>query len=150
MTSARQRLENAVKSAMYARDKQRLAVLRLIMAAIKQFEVDERTTPDETQVIEILVRLRKQRREAIEQYRTANRHDLADQEAYEIDVLQEFMPQPLTGDKLEALIEMAIKDTGARTPRDMGMVMSKLKPEVRGRADMQQVSTMVKTRLSVR
>jgi len=135
---------------MYARDKQRLAVLRLIMAAIKQFEVDERTTPDETQVIEILVRLRKQRREAIEQYRTANRHDLADQEAYEIDVLQEFMPQPLTGDKLEALIEMAIKDTGARTPRDMGMVMSKLKPEVRGRADMQQVSTMVKTRLSVR
>ncbi|WP_421620726.1 GatB/YqeY domain-containing protein [Alkalilimnicola ehrlichii] len=142
------RLQQAVKEAMRARDKTRLGVLRMATAAVKQREVDERTELDDPQVLEVLTRMVKQRRESIAQYRDAGRDDLAAVEEAELDVLAGFMPQPLSEADLQAMVDQVIADTGAAGMQDMGRVMGQLKPQVQGRADMGAVSKMVKARLA--
>lgn len=145
--SLKQQINEQVKAAMKAGQKGRLKVLRLLTAAIKQREVDERIELDDAQVLAILDKQVKQRRESIEQYRAGNRADLADAEQAEIDVLAEFLPEPLSDDELAALIDQAIAATGASAMADMGKVMAGLKPKVQGRADMKQVSAAVRAKL---
>lgn len=141
------RLVEDMKAAMKAGDKRRLGIIRLIHAAIKQREVDERITLDDPQVLAVLDKMIKQRRDSEAQYRAARREDLADQEYYEIGVCQEFLPAALTEAELTALIEAAITASGATTLREMGRVMAILKPQVQGRADVGAVSALVKQRL---
>ena len=144
MNSVQERIRDAMKAAMKGGDKKRLAVIRLIMAAVKQREVDERIVLDEQQMIEVLDRMLKQRRESIRQYRDAGREDLAEIEEAEILVIQEFLPQPLRDDEIAGMIREAIDQTGAASVRDMGKVMGLLKPKMEGRADMSVVSGIIK------
>ncbi len=145
--SLKNRIQEEVKNAMRARDKDRLAVLRLVSAAIKQREVDERIELDDEQVLLVLDKMVKQRRESLEQYEKAAREDLAAQEKMELEVIQSFMPEPLSESELEALIKAAIAESGASSMRDMGSVMNVLRPHVQGRADMKLVSQAVKSQL---
>ncbi len=143
------RIIDDMKAAMRARDKERLGAIRLITAAIKQVEVDERLSSiDDTRVLAILQKMVKQRRDSIEQYRKAQRQDLADREAFEITVIQTYMPQPLSDQELEQLIDAALRDTGAESMKEMGKVMGQLKDHIQGRADMGAVSAKVRDRLS--
>ena len=128
-------------------DKARLAVVRLMLAAVKQREVDERIELDDSQVLAVLDKMVKQRRDSIQQYGDAGRDDLVAQEAAEIEVIQEFLPTALSDDEINAIIEAAIAETGAESMRDMGKVMGIVKPQVQGRADVGQVSGRVKQRL---
>ncbi len=145
----RQRIIDDMKAAMRARDKERLGAIRLITAAIKQVEVDERLqSVDDTRVLGILQKMVKQRRDSIDQYQKAQRQDLADKEAFEIGVIRAYMPQPVSDQELEQLIDAAIRDTGARSMKEMGKVMGHLKDQVQGRADMGMVSAKVKDRLA--
>ncbi|GAA4358209.1 GatB/YqeY domain-containing protein [Kangiella marina] len=137
-----------MKDAMRAKAKERLSTIRLALSAIKQVEVDTRETLDDTAVLAILDKLVKQRRDSITQYEDAGRQELADVEKAEIDVLQEFLPQPLTDDEVNALIDDAVAKTGAESMKDMGKVMGMLKPQLQGRADMGAVSGKIKARLS--
>jgi uncharacterized protein YqeY len=137
----------AVKAAMKAGDKRRVGALRLVTAAIKQREVDERTDVDDTQVLAILDKMVKQRRESLAQYEAAGRGDLAAQEAFEIELIQGFMPRALTAEELGLLIDDAIAQVGASSVKDMGRVVGVLRPKVQGRSDMGEVSAMVKARL---
>ena len=148
LSDLKPRLEAEVKTAMRAKDKPRLGVLRLVMAAIKQREVDERIELDDTQVLAVLDKMVKQRRDSLSQYETAGREDLAQQESYEINILQEFMPTALSESELDALIGQAVKASGASTMKDMGKLMAELRPNVQGRADMGLVSQKVKQVLS--
>lgn len=136
-----------MKSAMRAQDKARLGVIRLILAAIKQQEVDTRTELDEAAVLAVLDKMVKQRRESIRQYSEAGRTDLVAQEEFEVNLIQAYLPQPFTEAELDALIAQAIAATGAAGVRDMGKVMNWLKPQAQGRADMGKVSGMIKARL---
>ena len=136
-----------MKSAMKAGDKKRLGVIRLILAAIKQREVDERIELDDEQVIVVLDKMLKQRRESIRQYRDAERDDLAEVEEAEIIVIKEFLPESLTDEEINSIIEAAVSDTGASSIRDMGKVMAVLKPKMQGRADMSLVSAKIKQKL---
>jgi len=145
--SLKQQINDQVKQAMRAGEKDRLKVLRMLTAAIKQREVDERIELDDTQVLAIVDKMVKQRRESIEQYQAGNRPELAEAEQAEIEVLTEFLPEPLGEEELAALIDRAIAETGAGQVSDMGKVMGLLKPEVQGRADMKQVSAAVRSRL---
>ena len=138
-----------IKTAMKAGEKDRLKVLRLISAAIKQVEVDERTELDDPAVLGILNRMVKQRRDSITQYTDGNRKDLADIEAAEIVIIEEYLPTPLSDDELEEMIDEAIAQTGAETIRDMGKVMGHIKATAAGRADMGIVGSKVKARLNV-
>ena len=142
------RIQEDVKNAMRARDKARLGVLRMVMAAIKQKEVDERIELDETAVLAVLDKMSKQRRESLEQFEKAGREDLAAQEQFELELLKDYLPEPLAADELSALIEKAIADTGASSMRDMGNVMGQLRSQVQGRADMKAVSNAVRASLS--
>ncbi|MCC5886132.1 MAG: GatB/YqeY domain-containing protein [Gammaproteobacteria bacterium] len=142
------RINEAVKDAMRARDKERLGALRLIMAEIKRVEVDERIEVDDTRVLVILDKMLKQRMESERQYRDAGRTDLADVEAFEITLIREFMPAPLDEAEIDALIEAALTESGAEDMRAMGKVMAILKPKLQGRADMAAVSARVKARLA--
>jgi uncharacterized protein YqeY len=144
----KQRLVEDMKTAMKAGEKRRLGVIRLINAAIKQREVDERIELDDTQVLAVLDKMLKQRRDSITQYEAAKREDLAEQERYEIGVCQEYLPAALSDDEIAALIEMAVAAAGALSQKDMGKVMAILKPQVQGRADVGAVSALVKQRLS--
>ncbi len=144
----KQRLVEDMKTAMKAGEKRRLGVIRLINAAIKQREVDERIELDDTQVLAVLDKMLKQRRDSITQYEAAKREDLAEQERYEIGVCQEYLPTALTDDDIAALIEAAIAASGAASMKEMGKVMAILKPQVQGRADVGAVSAQVKQRLS--
>lgn len=146
-TSLKQRITEDMKSAMRAGDKPRLGIIRLILAAIKQREVDERITLDDTQTLAVLEKMVKQRRDSITQYQAAQRQDLADQESYEIGVLQDYMPTPLSEAEIDALIAAAITATSAAGPKDMGKVIGALKPQMQGRADMGKVSAKVKAKL---
>ena len=148
MESIKQRIQEDIKSAMRAKKKQRLGALRLISAAIKQREVDERISLDDTQVIVVLDKMLKQRRDSLAQYEKANRQDLAEQESYEIQLIQEYLPQPLSADELADLINAAISQTNATSIKELGKVMTILKPQVQGRADMRAISLTVKQRLS--
>lgn len=137
-----------MKSAMRAQDKERLATIRLILAAMKQREVDERITLTDEHVLAILDKMLKQRRESITQYEAANRHDLAEKEAEEIKVIQHYLPSPLSTTEVIALIDAAIQESGATSVRDMGKVMGIIKPKVQGRADVAVISNQIKDRLS--
>jgi uncharacterized protein len=140
-------IQSDMKTAMKSGDKIRLGVIRLILAAIKQREVDERIELDDTQVLVVLDKMVKQRRDSISQYSTAGREDLADVERFEIEVIQSYLPQPLTEAELVELIEAAMASTGAKAMSDMGKVMGVLKAQVQGRADMGAVSAQIKGRL---
>jgi uncharacterized protein YqeY len=133
---------------MRARDKQRLAALRLVTASIKQKEVDERIELDDTAVLMILDKMVKQRRDSIEQYDKAGREDLSEQEHYELKVLAEYMPEPLGEAELAEIISKAIEASGATSMRDMGAVMGRIRPAVQGRADMKAVSNAVRASLN--
>ena len=143
----KQQITDAMKAAMKSGDKARLAVVRLMLAAVKQREVDERIELDDSQVLAVLDKMVKQRRDSIQQYGDAGRDDLVAQEAAEIEVIQEFLPKALSEDEIDAIIEAAIAETGADSMRDMGKVMGIVKPQVQGRADVGQVSGRVKQRL---
>ena len=148
MHALQRHITDAVKTAMKSGDKPRLAVLRLMTAALKQYEVDQRQAPDDNTVIAILDKMGKQRRESITQYRKAQREDLVQQEEFELTIISEYLPQALSADELEQLINAAITETGAASMQDMGAVMGRLKPQVQGRTDMSQLSKAVRQRLS--
>jgi uncharacterized protein YqeY len=144
----RDRITEDMKNAMRAGDKDRLGTIRLILAAIKQREVDERITLDDGQVLAVLEKMVKQRREAITQFQAGGRADLVARETAEIGVLQGYLPAQLTEAELEALISESIAATGATSIKDMGKVMAAVKPRAQGRADMGAVSARIKQKLS--
>lgn len=148
MDALKERIKEEMKAAMKGGDKTRLGVIRLIMAAIKQVEVDERVDLGDDRVLIVLDKMLKQRRESIRQFRDAGRTDLAEIEEAEVLVIQDFLPQPLSDDEIDALVVGAIAETGAATIKDMGAVMNVLKPKMQGRADMAQVSARIKARLT--
>ncbi|HSB95158.1 MAG TPA: GatB/YqeY domain-containing protein [Spongiibacteraceae bacterium] len=140
-------LTEAMKAAMRAQDKARLSAIRMIIADIKRIEIDERIDVDDARALIVLDKIAKQRRDSINQFRNAERHDLADKEAFELSVVEEFLPQPLSADEIATLIDDAIATSGAQSAADMGKVMALLKPAMQGRADMSIISKQVKTRL---
>lgn len=147
--SLKARILEDVKDAMRARDKARLGTLRMVTAAIKQQEIDRRTSPlDDSAVVAVLEKMLKQRRESVRQYDAAGREDLASGEREEMAVIERYMPQALDTAEVDALVEAAIDDAGAATMKDMGRVMGLLKSRVQGRADMGAVSASVRARLS--
>ncbi|MCC4263970.1 GatB/YqeY domain-containing protein [Oceanimonas baumannii] len=146
--SLKDQLSEQQKNAMRAKDKARLGTLRMLMAEIKQKEIDSRETLDDDGIIVVITKMVKQRKDAANQFEQAGRQELADGERQEIAVLQEFLPQPLTEDELDALLTQAIADTGANGMQDMGKVMAVLKPQIQGRADMGKVSAIIKARLA--
>ncbi len=149
MSSAlKQRITDDVKQAMRDKDKERLGTLRLVTAAIKQKEVDERVELDDNAVLAVLDKLAKQYRDSIEQYRQAGREDLVEKETRELNIITEYLPEQLNETDLESLVRKAIDESGASGMQDMGKVMAILKPKVQGRADMGAVSAKVKTLLS--
>ncbi len=147
-TSLKAKLQEDMKNAMRNQDKERLATIRLMLAACKQREVDERIELTDEHVLAILDKMVKQRRESIAQYETGNRPDLAEKEASEIALIQEYLPAQLTEDEIVALIKQSIQESGAESAKDMGKVMAILKPKVQGRADVAKVSAKVKEQLS--
>lgn len=141
-------IQSDMKSAMKSGDKTRLGVIRLILAAIKQREVDERIEMDDAQVLAVLDKMVKQRRDSVNQFTAANRQDLADIELFELDVIQGYLPAALSETEIAAMVESAVTQTGAAAMSDMGQVMAVLRPQVQGRADMGAVSALVKRRLA--
>lgn len=146
--SLKDRIQDDMKTAMKARETARLGAIRLLMAACKQKEVDERIALDDAVIIAVIDKMLKQRRDSVAQYETANRMDLADKERFEMDVLSAYLPQALTEAEVDALIEQAVQDSGAASLADMGKVMGLLKPQMAGRADMGAVSARIKARLA--
>ena len=144
----REQLTADMKDAMRAKDKERLGTIRLVLAAIKQREVDERIELDDTQVLVVLDKMLKQRRDSIKQYRDAGREELAAVEESEIAVIQGYLPAALSDEEIDTLINEAVAASGAEGMKDMGKVMGQLKPKLQGRADMGQVSGKIKARLS--
>ena len=141
-------INEAMKAAMRAKEKERLGTIRLVLAEIKKVEVDERIDPDDVRVTSILDKMVKQRRDSIKQFTDAGRDELAAKEQTEIEVIQEFLPQPLSQEEIASLIDEAIASTGAASMQDMGKVMGLLKPRMTGRADMGMISGLIKQRLS--
>ena len=148
MSTLKEQLTAAMKDAMRAKDKARLGVFRMALAAIKQIEVDERIEPDDARVLALLDKLIKQRKDSATQYRDADRPELAEIEEAEMAVLQEFLPAQLSDDEIDALISDAISQTGASGMQDMGKVMGILKPQLQGRADMGATSGKVRAKLN--
>ena len=146
--SLKDQITEDMKSAMKAGDKDRLKVVRLIRAAIKQIEVDQRIELDDATVLIVLDKMVKQRRDSIEQFQKGNRNDLADIELAEIVVLKDYLPEQLGDEELDAMIDEAISSTGAESIRDMGKVMGQIKAKAAGRADMGAVGAKVKARLA--
>ncbi len=140
-------IQEDMKNAMRAGEKERLATIRMILAAIKQREVDNREDVSDDDVFQILEKMVKQRRESADQYRKGQREDLAEREEREIDLIRAYLPEPLSADELNELIAQAIEKSGAESMKDMGKVMSLVKAEAHGRADMGSVSAAVKARL---
>ena len=147
MAALKNRLSDDVKTAMRARDAERLSTLRMAQAAIKQREVDERIELDDAQVTAVIEKMVKQRRESVEQYRAGGRDDLADAEAAEIELLKAYLPEPLDDGQLEQLVDQIVSETGATGMQDMGRIMGQIKKQAAGRADMGKVSALVKARL---
>ncbi len=137
-----------MKSAMRAKETERLGTIRLLQAAIKQREVDERIELTDADVIGVIEKMLKQRRDSIAAYEKANRDDLASVEKAEVAILQVYLPKQLTEDEVKALLEKAVADTGASSMKDMGKVMGVIKPLVAGKADMGKISGLIKARLS--
>jgi uncharacterized protein YqeY len=148
MSSLKQRINDDIKSAMRSKEADRLTTLRMITAAIKQREVDERIQLDDTQVLAVLDKLCRQHRDSIQQYEAGGRKDLVGKETSELNIVQSYLPQQLTDDELKALIQAAVNKTGAATIKDMGKVMGVLKPEIQGRTDMTKASILVKSMLA--
>jgi uncharacterized protein YqeY len=145
--SLKQQLTEDMKTAMRGGDKDRLGVIRLILAAVKQREVDERIELDDTQTIAVLEKMLKQRKDSVSQYASAGREDLADVERAEMAVIEAYLPAKLSDAEIDALIDAAIAETGASSARDMGKVVAAVKTKAAGRADMAQVSGRIKARL---
>ncbi len=141
------RLSDDMKAAMKGGDKQRLAAIRLVNAAIKQREVDERITLDDAQVLTVLEKMMKQRKDSLAQYESAGREDLAAIERFEMGVIEGYLPAQLGEAEIEAIVTWAIADSGATSAKDMGKVVALVKPQVAGRADMGKVSALVKAKL---
>lgn len=144
----KQRIDEAMKAAMRAQEKQRLGVIRLIQAAFKQREVDERIVITDEIALQILDKMCKQRRDSIKQFSDAKRDDLVAIEEYELTVIQEFMPAALSTEEITALVKAAVSETGATAAKDMGQVMAILKPKLQGRADMGEVGKLIKSMLT--
>ncbi|MBQ0713354.1 MAG: GatB/YqeY domain-containing protein [Porticoccus sp.] len=145
--SLKKQITSAMKDAMRAKAKERLGAIRLILAEVKQIEVDERIDVDDARLLAVLDKMVKQRRDSIQQFEAAERQELADKEQAEIDIIQEFLPEALTNEELTAMVDAAIASSGAESMRDMGKVMGILKPNIQGRADVGAVSGMVKGKL---
>jgi uncharacterized protein YqeY len=144
----KQQITEDMKTAMKSGDKDRLGVIRLILSGIKQREVDERIELDDTQVLAVIEKMIKQRRDSIAQFRAAAREDLATKEEYEVGVIQGYMPAQLGDAEIEAIIAKAIADSGATTAKDMGKVIGLVRPQVAGRADMGKISEIVIAKLA--
>jgi uncharacterized protein YqeY len=144
--SLKDRIQDDMKAAMRAKEKERLGAIRLILAAIKQREIDERIVLTDSQALAVLDKMIKQRRESLAQYQSAGRDDLAAQEAFEIELIQSYLPAPLSETEIDTLIADAITATGAQSVRDMGKVMALIRDQAQGRADMAAVSARVKAR----
>lgn len=147
MSDLKTQIEEATKDAMRARDKSRVAALRMVNSEIKRVEVDERKTLTDDDVLAILNRMLKQRHDSLSQFEQADREDLAAQERFEIELIKTFMPEPLSEAEVDAVIKRAIEQTGASSMKDMGQVMGLVKAEIATRADMAAVSGKVKARL---
>jgi uncharacterized protein YqeY len=148
MSELKARLTEDMKTSLKGGNKARLAAIRLVLAAIKQREVDERITLDDAQVLHVLEKMLKQRRDSVAQYEAAQREDLAEQERYEIGVIEAYLPAQLSDAELDTLVQACIVDAGANSPRDMGKVMALLKERAAGRADLGALSQRVKARLA--
>lgn len=148
MSVLREQLTQDMKTCMKSGEKARLLTIRGILAAIKQIEIDTREMLTNDQVLAVLNRLVKQRKDSISQFEAAGRQDLVNTERFELDVLQAYLPQGLSDAEVDALVAQAVLDSGASAPSDMGKVMTLLKPQIAGRADMTQVSARVKARLA--
>ena len=146
--SLKDQITSDMKTAMKGGDKDRLGVIRLILAAIKQREVDERIVLDDAQVLGVVEKMLKQRRDSIEQFKAANRDDLVAKEQYEVGVIQGYMPAQLGDAEIDAIVAKAIADSGATSAKDMGKVIGLVRPQVAGRADMGKISTLVKNKLA--
>ena len=148
MDTLKRRVNDDTKTALRAGDKRRLGTLRLILAAIKQREVDERVKLDDARVLQVLDKMVKQRKESLAIYTQAKRADLAGQEAFELEIVQSYLPAPLDAARTAALVGEAIQEVAAQSLRDLGRVMGVLKPRLQGRADLSEVSRLVKERLA--
>ena len=148
MSDLQKQIQGSVVSAMKSGEKERLKIIRLMTSAMKQIEVDERIELDDARIIAILDKMVKQRRESISQFKTAGRDDLVKQENYEIDIIQEFLPQALSEEEVDTIVSQAIEQTGASSIKDMGKVMGLVRPQIIGRADMGEVSGRIKSTLS--
>ena len=145
--SLKDRIQDDMKTAMRAKDKERLGAIRLILTAVKQREVDERIELNDVQVLGVLEKMIKQRRESLAQYQSAGREDLAARESFEIEVIQSYLPAPLSEADIDTLVANAVAVTGAQSVRDMGKVMALIKDQAQGRADMAKISARVKAHL---
>ena len=148
MSELKEQISSAMKDAMRARDKARLGAIRLMLAAIQRIEVDERKELNDAEVLAVLDKMLKQRRESIKQYKDANRQDLLDQEEFEVGIIKDFMPAQLDDAEIEAIMTAAIAETGAASMKEMGKVMGIIRPKLQGRADMGAVSGKIKAQLS--
>ena len=148
MSDLHKKIQADVIVAMKSGEKERLKVLRLITSALKQIEIDERIELDDARIIAILDKMVKQRRESISQFKTAGRDDLITQESYEIDIIQEYLPQALSEEEVDDIVKQAIEKTGAASIKDMGKVMGIVRPQIIGRAAMGEVSGRIKATLS--
>jgi len=144
----REQLNEDIKTAMKAREAEKLAALRLLLSEVKRKEVDERITLDDTGVIGVVEKMLKQRKDSISQFEKAARHDLADKEKFEVGILEAYLPQQLSAAEVDAIIAEAVASTGAKSAADMGKVMGVVKPRLAGRADMGKVSGLVKAKLA--
>lgn len=145
--SLKEQITEAMKDAMRAKEKERLGTIRLIQAEIKRIEVDERIEIDDARLLAVLDKMVKQRRDSISQFEEAGRQELADKEQAEIVVIQDFLPEALSEDEINGMIDEAITTTGAESMKDMGKVMGIIKPQIQGRADAGVVSGMIKAKL---
>ncbi len=143
----REQLNDDIKTAMKARDADKLGALRLLLSAVKQREVDERIVLDDAGVVAVVEKMLKQRKDSIAAFEQAQRQDLADKEKFEVAILQAYMPRQLPEAEVAAIVEAAIASTGAKSPSDMGKVMGAVKPKLAGKADMGKVSALIKSRL---
>lgn len=148
MSTLKTTLQTDMKNAMKAKESKRLSTIRLILAAIKQIEVDERIELDDARILQILDKMRKQRIDSLTQFKAAGRDDLATIEQFELDLIQTYLPKALSDDEVDACIKDAIAKTGASGMADMGKLMAELKPQLQGKADMGQVSAKVKAQLN--
>ncbi|WP_456384812.1 GatB/YqeY domain-containing protein [Persephonella sp.] len=142
------RLQDEMKAAMKSGDRDRLSVIRMLISEIKKVQIDKKKELSDEEIIEVLQRYAKQRKESIKQYREAGREDLAQKEEFELKVVQEFLPQPLSEEELQQIVEQVIQETGASSMKDMGRVMKAVMEKVKGRADGSVVSGIVKKKLS--